>query len=199
MGAHHMTIRVILALLLASSAASMAGANTPLKWADLTREEKIFAERVAHQADTCTTEDCRDQVFLKIAQIITLRRSVRGELLSDHTQSRLKRSCDAHENELDLMLSCLRARQNLSFEEGMRLAGYTEAGISSEGYTQIRIGMEMREVEYILGEYGEELSYAASGGYSASTYQWKAGRRIIVVSFADYKVSGRSQSGLYRE
>lgn len=79
----------------------------------------------------------------------------------------------------------------------MKLAGYTKAGITSEGYGQISIGMGMREVEYILGDYGEEVSYAASGGYSAAIYQWTAGRRMIVVSFTDFAVSGRSQSGLY--
>ncbi len=79
----------------------------------------------------------------------------------------------------------------------MRLAGYTRAGITSAGYIQLRIGMELDEVEYILGDYGEEVSYASSGGYSASIYQWKAGRRMIVVTFSDYKLSGRSQSGLY--
>lgn len=193
-----MTIRAILALLLSTSAASLAEAKAPSKWADLSRHERLYAERMAVQADHCENEDCRDQIILKIAQVITLRRSVRGELLSDYTQSRLQRSCDEHEENLQAMVDCLRARQNVSFEDGMRLAGFTQAGITSEGYSQIRIGMEMREVEYILDDFGEELSYVASGGYSASTYQWTAGRRIIIVSFADYKVSGRSQNGLYR-
>ena len=79
----------------------------------------------------------------------------------------------------------------------MNLAGFRRAGITREGYSQLRIGLRMKEVEFILGEYGDEVSYASSGGYSASTYRWTSGRRIIVVSFSDDEVSGRSQSGLY--
>jgi hypothetical protein len=192
-----MTIRVILALVLWASTAGTALANAPIKWADLSRDEKSFVERTAVQADQCPNEECRADLFLKIAQAVTLRRSVGAQSLSEVTSRELKRSCDQHEGALEIMLDCLRARQNLSFENGMRIAGYTKAGINSRGYEQLRIGMELDEVEYILDDFGEEKAYAASGGYSASTYQWTAGRRIIVVSFADYKLSGRSQSGLY--
>lgn len=116
--------------------------------------------------------------------------------MSDVTRQRLRQSCDQHVEDLQAFLECLIPRRNVSFEEGMRLAGYTKAGITSSGYSQLRIGMELDEVEYILDDYGEEVSYAASGGYSASMYRWTASRRMIIVTFSDYKVSGRSQSGL---
>jgi hypothetical protein len=194
-----MARHVILALLFSAYATSMVGAQGAGGPAELSREEKRYAERLILQSDLCGGGKCSEQAIDSLAQIIRARRMVRGELMSDVTLSQLKQSCDEHENDVQGMLQCLTLRQKVSFEDGMRLAGYTRAGITSEGYTQLRIGMEMREVEYILGDYGEELSYASSGGYSASTYQWTAGRRIIIVSFADYKVSGRSQSGLYRD
>lgn len=58
------------------------------------------------------------------------------------------------------------------------------------------MGMDMWDVEYILDDFGEELSYASSGGYSAATYNWASGRRLIIVSFPNDQVSGQSQSGL---
>lgn len=116
--------------------------------------------------------------------------------MSAPTFSKLKQSCDSLQDDLQAMLECLQARQMVSWEDGMRLAGYTKAGVTREGYAQIRMGMDMRDVEYILDDFGEELSYASSGGYSAATYKWAAGRRLIIISFSNDQVSGRSQSGL---
>lgn len=190
----NLSLIVALALSTASSPAiSMQGSSAPKR---LPYDEKMLVERLTAQVSRCTTTECREQAYDLIVQIMKLRRSVKGQSMSDLTLSRLKGSCDDRQDDLQAIHQCLRDRQNLSFEDGMRLAGYTKAGITSEGYAQIRIGMEMREVEYILDGYGDEMSYASSGGYSASVYQWTAGRRIIVVSFSDYKVSGRSQSGL---
>jgi hypothetical protein len=194
-----MTFSIILALMLGASTSIIAGTEAPLKWANLSSEEKRHVERLAPQADLCSTQECRAEAFESIRQIIRLRRTVYGKSMSDVTLSRLRWSCDKPEFDLQAIVECLRARQNVSFEDGMRLAGHSRAGITAEGYAQIRIGMEIDEVEYILDDFGEELSYASSGGYSAATYQWIAGRRIIIVSFSDDKVSGRSQSGLYRE
>lgn len=188
-----MNFRLFAGLLLC---ASVASAQTPLAWPGLSREEQLYAERLRVHADLCTTLDCRSKTFELIFQAIVLRRSVSGELMSAPTASQLKRSCDGLHEDLQATLECLRARQKVSWEDGMRLAGYTKAGVTRAGYDQIRIGMDMRDVEYILDDFGEEVSYASSGGYSAATYKWAAGRRLIIVSFSNYQVSGRSHSGL---
>ncbi|GIX19209.1 MAG: hypothetical protein KatS3mg120_0885 [Erythrobacter sp.] len=96
-----MNTRLFLSLLIAAPTATTAGAQAPLKWADLSREEKSFVERAAGQANPCETTECRDQIFLKIAQVVTLRRSAGAQLLSDVTLRELKQSCDQHEDKLD--------------------------------------------------------------------------------------------------
>lgn len=191
--AHSLVLTLLLSLSVFGSTSMQRDTGTNRQ----SPEERRLLVTLAKQGNSCPDAECRTRAFQTIAEIIRLRRSIYVQLMSEPTLSRLKESCDQHQEDLELMLSCLRARQNVSFEEGMKLAGYTRAGITAEGYSQLRIGMEMREVEYILGDYGEEVSYAASRGYSASLYQWKAGRRIIVVTFSDYKLSARSQSGLY--
>jgi hypothetical protein len=91
---------------------------------------------------------------------------------------------------------CFEERVGLTFEEGMKLAGFEPAGVTASGYAQLQMGLRLTQVEYILGGSGEEISYVSSGGHSSAMYRWTRGRNMIVVAFSDDELSARSQSGL---
>ena len=165
--------------------------------AALTRDEEEYVERVIHHLNDCGDADCRQRAALSIAEIINLRRALNNQFIGATVFDALRRPCDSMDADLPAQLECFRQRKGITFEEGMRLAGFRRAGITREGYLQLRSGLRMKEVEFILGRQGEEISYAASGGYSAATYRWVVGRRMIVLSFANSELTGRSQSGLF--
>ncbi len=195
-----MTFSPFLSLMLAASTFSTGyGEWTPKAggMAALTRDENRYIERVYPQINRCSDQECRDKTALAIAEIINLRRSLNAQFVGVAVFDALRGPCESLDSDIPGQLACFRMRRGLSFEEGMNLAGFRRAGITREGYSQLRIGLRMKEVEFILGGYGDEVSYASSGGYSASTYRWKSGRRFIIVSFSDDEVSGRSQSGLF--
>jgi hypothetical protein len=195
-----MTFTPLWPLVLAASTFSTGyGEWTPQAggMAALTRDEERYVERVYPQVNGCIDQECRDKTVLAIAEIINLRRSLNAQFVGTAVFDALRRPCESLDSDIPGQLACFRMRHGLSFEEGMDLAGFRRAGITREGYSQLRIGLRMKEVEFILGGYGDELSYASSSGYSAATYRWASGRRIIIVSFSDDEVSGRSQSGLF--
>lgn len=165
--------------------------------AALTRDEERYVERVYPLVDQCSTQECKDKTVLAIAETVNLRRALNAAFVGPAVFDALRTPCERLDADVLAQLECFRARQGISFEEGMRMAGFRPAGVTREGYSQLRIGMRMKEVEFILGDYGDELSYASSGGYSAATYQWSDGRKTIIVSFADDEVSGRAQTGLF--
>lgn len=195
-----MTFSPLWPLVLAASSFSTGyGEWTPRAggMAALTRDEERYVERVFPQVNQCSDQDCRDRTVLAIAEIINLRRTLNAQFVGSAVFDALRGPCERLDTDIPAQAECFRKRKGLSFEEGMNLAGFRRAGITREGYSQLRIGLRMKEVEFILGGYGDELSYASSGGYSAATYRWALGRRIIIVSFSDGEVSGRSQSGLF--
>ena len=165
--------------------------------AALTRDEERFVERVIHHLHECPNTECRDRTAFAIAETINLRRSLNAQFVGSALFDALRAPCERLDADVAAQLECFRQRRGITFESGMHMAGFRRAGITREGYSQLRIGLRMKEVEFVLGGGGEEISYASSGGYSASTYRWISGRRIIVVSFADDELSGRSQSGLF--
>lgn len=199
-GGNLMTFSPLWPLVLAASTFSTGyGEWTPRAggMAALTRDEERYVERVFPQVNQCSDQDCRDRTVLAIAEIINLRRSLNAQFVGSAVFDALRGPCERLDTDIPAQADCFRLRQGLSFEDGMKLAGFTRAGITRDGYSQLRIGLRMKEVEFILGGYGDEISYASSGGYSAATYRWVSGRRIIIVSFSDDEVSGRSQSGLF--
>lgn len=162
----------------------------------LTDHEVCITPAVTERFRACADQTCRDDLVAKQLAIVALRREMRTVTRSQHLFDRLRMLCDRQPDDLDAQLHCFEALQGISFEGAMALVGYTPAGVTMDGYSQIRIGMTMNEVDYILGDYGEELSYASSGGYSVATYAWRTGRRSIIVTFEDDKVAGRAQAGL---
>lgn len=195
-----MTFSSLWPLVLAASTFSTGyGEWTPRAggMAALTRDEERYVERVYPQVNQCTDQDCRDRTALAIAEIINLRRSLNAQFVGPAVFDALRRPYESLDSDIPGQLACFRMRKGLSFEKGMNLAGFHRAGITREGYSQLRIGLRMKEVEFILGGYGDEVSYASTGGYSAAMYRWESGRHIIIVSFSDDEVSGRSQSGLF--
>lgn len=164
--------------------------------AAMTRDEERYVERVIHHIKDCPNTECRDKAAFSIAEVINLRRDLNNRFIGPTVFDALRRPCDSLDADLPAQVACFRARKGITFEQGMSLAGFRRSGISREGYLQLRTGLRMKEVEFILGRAGEEVSYAASRGFSAATYRWVSGRKIIVLSFANNELSGRSQSGL---
>lgn len=169
------------------------GASDP---AALTHDEECYVERAWPQAEGCADRACRDNTALAIRDVINLRRRLNATFVGDVVFDALRSTCDALEGAARAQRDCYYARSKLTFEEGMREAGFRPAGVTMAGYRQLQIGLRMKEIEYILGGPGDEVSYVASGGYSLATYRWSEGRGSIIVSLKDGELGGRSQFGL---
>ncbi|WP_334185098.1 hypothetical protein [Novosphingobium sp.] len=165
--------------------------------AGLTRDEERYILRVTPQIDACGDPQCKQQTALKALEIINLRRALNATFVAPALFDALRNPCENLDTDLDAQLACFRLRKGITFEAGMKLAGFTRAGITRAGYSQIRIGMQMKEVEFILGDMGDEVSYVSSGGYSTGSYRWQGKRGTIIVTFKDDEVSGRTQVGVF--
>ncbi len=194
-----MTFGLLLPLAIAASTFSTGyGKWTPRAegMAALTDDENEYVERVYPQVEKCADQECRDRTALGIAEIINLRRTLNADFVGSAVFDALRGPCEQLDATVAAQLECFRKRDGLTFEEGMTLAGFRPAGVNAAGYSQLRIGLRKNEVEFILGGYGEEVSYSSGGGYSIGIYRWQSGRSIIVASFANDELRSRSQTGI---
>lgn len=164
----------------------------------LSRDERQFVKRSMVQYDQCADKDCQREVLFAIRDVVNLRRLLNDDYSSPAVFNALRAPCERIARE-DILgaADCFGARQGLEYAEAMTLAGFSRAGISADGYRQIKPGLRMNDVEFILGGPGEEISYSSADGYSFGMYGWNRGARRIVVSFADEETTGRTQSGLF--
>jgi hypothetical protein len=71
------------------------------------------------------------------------------------------------------------------------------ADITKAMYEKIENGMDLKEVEEIIGSKGEETSSSKIGKYESSAYRWKGEKySFITVRLRDGKVQSKSQYGL---
>lgn len=104
--------------------------------------------------------------------------------------------CDSLQQDEDKYLDCYLSLATKTSDEKRLQAGLVPAGVTWRGYSQILVGMEHGDVEFLLGDYGEQAAFSGGGGYSFEIRKWAVGRRMISVSFANGSVSGKSQLGL---
>ncbi|HEX7820648.1 MAG TPA: hypothetical protein VF463_08510 [Sphingobium sp.] len=163
----------------------------------LTRSEQIFVDDArAKVAEFCATKkevECQTDLESAIRDAVNGRRInavvMRWSASADHVSY--------HCSDLSIIsrLKCLSDLRGLNYDQAMAHAGYKRFGITREGYGKISIGMNMRDVEFILGQ-GEEQAYSGGYGHSAAMYRWQKGKAMITISFRDNEVSGRAQFGL---
>ena len=67
--------------------------------------------------------------------------------------------------------------------------------INMNNYKKVETGMNLSQVESILGS-GDESVSSSFGDYSASVYTWTDGVKVISITFSNGKVSGKAQIGL---
>ncbi|HMQ04567.1 MAG TPA: hypothetical protein PKD26_11675 [Pyrinomonadaceae bacterium] len=71
------------------------------------------------------------------------------------------------------------------------------SGLTMAKYNQLKIDMDKREVEKILGGPGEEISTTSGGGSTFSVYKWSGENfTSIIISFRNDKIMTKSQVGL---
>lgn len=184
-------------LLTIISAAFLTGSGDWTPDGYLTKDEERYVERAMPQVDACTDTQCREKTARTIVEVINLRRELNRHFIGSVIFNNIRATCDENKKNVVDQRDCFSNSVKLSFEEGMKLAGFYTAGVNSSGYSQLRIGLRMKEVEFILGGYGEEISYVSSGGYSIGTYKWSNGRATIIVTFKDDEMRGRSQLGIF--
>ncbi len=64
-------------------------------------------------------------------------------------------------------------------------------------YNQLKINMDKREVERILGGPGEEISTTSGGGSTFAVYKWSGEKfSSVIISFRNDKIMTKSQVGL---
>lgn len=164
----------------------------------LSRDEEQFVERSMAQYRECADDGCQRKILFAIRDIVNLRRSLNDDYSSPAVFNALRAPCERVAREDIVAASdCFGARQGLTYSDAMSLAGFSQAGVSTDGYRQLKSGLRMKDVEFILGGPGEEISYSSAGGYSYAVYAWTRGNQQIVVSFEDDETTGRTQSGLF--
>ena len=163
----------------------------------LTADEQCYAEQVHPQLIACADERaCREDVATAYVSVINSRRRLRNAYQSEVVYDRLRGPCEQLASRVKDQAECFSAKASLSKEDGFAVAGLSKAGITRRGASMLRTGMSMDEVEFILGSPGDQAAYSGGGGYSHAIYRWQQGRRLMVVSFSDDRVTGYSQSGL---
>ena len=164
----------------------------------LSRDENQFVKRSMAQYDDCLEADCQKEVLFAIRDVVNLRRSLNDDYSSPAVFNALRLPCErVAGTDIVAARECFGARQGLAYPDAMSLAGFSQAGVSTEGYRQLKSGLRMKDVEFILGGPGEEISYSSAGGYSYAVYAWTRGNQQIIVSFEDEETTGRTQSGLF--
>ena len=81
-----------------------------------------------------------------------------------------------------------------------------EDKITTESYDQIKVGMQLHEVETILGGKGDKIDRGgndiSAGGISSGRaatqqlYEWRKGNKLISVTCVDGKVVDKGKNGL---
>lgn len=165
----------------------------------LTSDEVYWVNREVKKADdVCAGDrDCKVRIVTAVRDVLNLRRALRRPYGSQLVFDTIRQTCDNLEGGIFVQKQCFEAIPiPNSTDEAMAAAGFRRYGVSRRGFNSLRTGMSLSEVEFILGDDNERVSYASSGGYSSSMYQWRAGTGMIVVTFSDYKLSAYSQFGL---
>lgn len=162
----------------------------------LTPGERCYIEQVIPQQIACSDQTCRDEFIGKLRDVVQFRRELRGSASSEYLFNIVRQPCEHMSDNIAQQAACFDELHLLNFEEVMALVGFTQSGVTRAGYAQLHMHMTMREVEYILGDMGEEVSYASHGGYSSAIYRWGTSRRSILVTFSNDELTGRTQLGL---
>jgi hypothetical protein len=69
--------------------------------------------------------------------------------------------------------------------------------ITKAKYEKIENGMDLAEVEKIIGSKGEETNSVHTGKFESSSYRWKGDKySCLTVRFRDSKVIFKAQDGL---
>jgi hypothetical protein len=160
-----------------------------------TRDETVYIERVWRQADKCADKTCREDLALAVRDVVNLRRKLSLYSYRQGQFDELRAPCEAMNDRLPEQRACFQAAIDSISPPVPPRPPVTYKGVTRAGYYALRIGMSQKDVFTLLGEDGDQVSYAASGGYSAAMYKWQAGRRLIIVTFSDDEVSGYSKSG----
>lgn len=164
----------------------------------LTEAEKCYVERVRHRFENCNgSPDCNPANSAIVIEAINYRRKLKAKFRNSLVFDALRRPCEAMDNNLNQQRDCFKQRSEFSDAQGMRAASYARAGVSRKGFSQLRTGMSLDDVEFILGSRGARVSYVSSGGMSIGTYRWSSGKGSIIVSFRDDLVGGYTQIGLF--
>lgn len=164
--------------------------------ADLTSDEQSYGNDLLRKFRAlCQAqgEVCDRPAIESIIIALNARRQVVSLMLPSIVRSEVWYECSAAQP--DAEVACLKRFSTKTYEEMMQALGYRFSGVTMRGYSQLRMGMSLDDVEFILGP-GVEASYVGGYGTSVSMYSWKRGMANIIVSFRDERVSGRSQIGL---
>lgn len=157
-----------------------------------------FVRGVRQEIDACTDDVCRLQKESALREALTLRDKAHSYRLSSFLAGNLVARCDLMKGGILVIRDCMKSRVSLTDNQKRSAVGLRRSGISWRGYNQLRTGMNADDVEFVLGDYGEQSSYSSSGGYSAEIRKYGTGGVLIVVSFSDGEISGYSQYGLRR-
>lgn len=165
-----------------------------------TRDEERYLEsawtRIVEHCGSQPDPTCSSPLVSATITVMNERRKLAKELRNSVVFGELISDCEAVQD-LAAQASCYRALSGLSYSQAMSRMGYRRSGVTMEGYSKLRIGMLLRDVEFILGESYEEVGYSSMGGSSAATYKWVGGRGgVIIVSFLDDVMRARAQQGI---
>lgn len=164
----------------------------------LTRDELNFSKKMQDEIIAYCTDDtqqsCLKEHFTKLIAAVNGRRLISSTMRDSRLTDDIGYKC-AGKNDIGEKLNCYAGLGALSYNQAMISLGFKRMPISRASYYKIRTGMNIRDVEFILGA-GEEQAYSSSRGYTAAVYTWQRGSSIISISFSDDEVIAIAQSGL---
>lgn len=162
------------------------------------RSHDGFIRDIKEEIAACRDDECRSQKGAALSEALVFRDKIKSYDVSSYVSGNLIAHCDLLSGGILVVRDCLKSRTDYSGNQKRSAVGLRRSGMNWRGYNQLRSGMNVEDVGFVLGTYGEQSSYVSSGGYSSEIRQYRAGRAMIVVSFADGEVTGYSQNGLGR-
>lgn len=164
--------------------------------AGLTDDEEVYIEKAMLEWRDCDDQACQERVISDIWAVINLRRDLSKKFRSSILFDAMRTPCESKTGHAELQKLCFEEAAREDFDSAMHAAGFRRSGVTMSGFHQIRTGMQMRELLFILSRDGTEISYTGYGGRSVSSYRWDGRSGWIIVTFVDDEVAGKSQVGL---
>lgn len=162
----------------------------------LTADEECYVTFAMQEAGKCEGELCKEKRVVKIGEVINYRRQMRASLHNQSAFDKFRLDCEEKFPDIDAQAACFSEKKGATFSTIPDKYKPHRYGITRAGYYQLRTRMTLDEVEWILGDDYNQISYSSYGGYSSAMYRWGNLRRGILLAFQNEELRSMSIYGM---